>query len=162
MKKIFKIKYFPGFTLLEIMVALTLSVFVFAILFFSHQIIVNQINSKENQFMDSLLNLKINIEAKFDQSKLIFQEDNQLILITPTDTQSILFNEDNIILNFSQIQNEIYHGNYSIIFELDTSINLINNIQLSFSRDTISYSFSLHKDYTPNIILNHKKINFEY
>jgi hypothetical protein len=151
-----------GFTLPETLIAMTLSVFVISILFFSHQLLVRQTEDPKNQLIDSILFLKVAVENRVDYSNCIYQEGNDLLLVSFTDTQHFSFNENTIELTTGEKQEVVFSGEYEWNVNKATESELVTGIMLTIYRDTLSYSFTVHKAYKPFQLLNQKKVDFAY
>lgn len=147
-----------AFTLFETLIVINLSVFLFMILFFTHRVVIQHSSSVENSTLDSIFEIKKQLEINFEQSISIVTGGADLVFNYPKDSIVYSFGKNSIKKNL----NLIYEGTFDYQIDENSSINVVDFLEMRFWVNEKEVRLNFVKEYSPFFVLNHKELSFDY
>ncbi len=157
------LKKINGFTMLEVVITILLSLLLFSILYFSYTIIQKNVRRSKSDLTEILL-LKQKLHTIFDQSDSIINKGSYLDFYNISGRKALEFNGNNMLLGDEQHVDTLYSGEYTYYISENNEIRLTDQLIVEFRLGTPpdTILLCLSKTYLPAISLRRKEVDFEY
>ena len=156
-------KKIKGFTLLEVVITILLSLLLFSILYFSHTIIQKNVKRSSTDLSEVLL-LKQIMEKCFDESDWIMSKDGYLELHHVSGKSVLELPGDFILLERSHRTDTLFKGKYNYRISIDPKTQFVDELLFELQPDEPADTIllGLSKNYLPAMVLRRKEVDFEY